>query len=158
MTAVSSLSRLPQRLIVFFARLAHGMTLGVRAAVIDGDGRVLLVRHTYAPGWHFPGGGVQPGETVEAALRRELMEEAGIALGERPEFFGLYLNRAISRRDHVALFVCRKWQRVLEPRLPTVEIAAAGFFPLDALPDGVSGGTRRRLAEILDGAERSAEW
>ena len=158
MTVLSPFLRLAQRLFMTFARLAHGMTLGARAAVIAADGRILLVRHTYAPGWHSPGGGVQAGETAEAAVERELMEETGIALGGRPRFFGLYFNRGVSRRDHVALFVCRGWSEARPPRLPTVEIAETGFFARDALPDGVSGGTRRRLAEILDGAERSAEW
>lgn len=158
MTVLAQFVRLPQRLVMAFARLAHGMTLGVRAAVFTADGRILLVRHTYAPGWHFPGGGVQAGETAAAAVERELLEEAGVALGERPQFFGLYFNRGASRRDHVALFVCRRWSQARQPRLPTIEIAETGFFAPDALPDGVSGGTRRRLAEIVEGAERSAEW
>ncbi len=158
MTALSPLARLPQRLVVAYARIVNGTTLGVRGAVFDGDGRVLLVRHTYVPGWHFPGGGVAPGETAEAALARELMEEGGIAVDGRPEFFGLYLNRAVSRRDHVALFVCRRWRQARQANYPSFEIAAAGFHAPDALPDGVTPGTRRRLDEILAGGERAAEW
>ena len=42
---------------VYFA-LSRGMTLGVRAACFDDAGRIFLVRHTYVPGWHMPGGGV----------------------------------------------------------------------------------------------------
>ena len=55
-----------------FSRVTRGMTLGVRAVVTDDRGRVLLVRHTYLAGWWLPGGGVDRGETTQAAVVREL--------------------------------------------------------------------------------------
>jgi 8-oxo-dGTP pyrophosphatase MutT (NUDIX family) len=131
------------------------MTLGVRAAVFDDDGRVFLIKHSYVAGWYFPGGGVEVGETMEVALGRELMEEGGIALEGPADLFGVYLNR---ERDHVALFVARQWTQPVPPRLPNFEIVDAGFFAPGDLPKGVSDGTRRRLAEILDNAVRSADW
>ena len=69
------------------------MTLGVRAVVLDGAGAVLLVRHGYVSGWHFPGGGVEPGETCEQALTRELMEETRVAVEGPARLHGLVLQR-----------------------------------------------------------------
>jgi len=149
--------RLPIRLFLQYASLRRGITLGVRGVALDDRGRVFLVRHSYVPGWYLPGGGVELGETVEAALIRELMEEGGIALGEAPELFGIYLNRAVSVRDHVVVYVCRRCRQVKPPHLPNLEILEAGFFAPDALPQGATEGTRRRLAEIA-GAARSPEW
>lgn len=140
------------------ARFRRGMTLGVRAAIFDGQGQVFLVRHSYVPGWYLPGGGVEPGETLAVALDRELMEEGGIALDEPAQLFGLYLNREISRRDHVALFVSHRWQQTRPPRLPNLEIVDCGFFPPEALPEETTAATRRRLEEIRAGAALSPEW
>jgi 8-oxo-dGTP pyrophosphatase MutT (NUDIX family) len=139
------------------ARYRRALTLGVRAVVLNGDNRVLLIKHSYTPGWHFPGGGVEPRETIAEALARELEEESGVTLAGEAELFGLYLNRR-SQRDHVAVFICRKWRQVRQPKLPNLEIIDCRFFPLDALPDDITEASRRRLAEILHGAPRSADW
>jgi ADP-ribose pyrophosphatase YjhB (NUDIX family) len=133
------------------------MTLGVRGVVLDDRNQVFLIRHTYVPGWHLPGGGVETGETALDALGRELREEARIALDETPQLFGVFFNRKISRRDHVLVYVVRRFT-VLEVKQPDREIAEAGFFPLDRLPDGTTVATRNRLAEILEGQPASANW
>jgi 8-oxo-dGTP pyrophosphatase MutT (NUDIX family) len=138
-------------------RFARGLTLGVRAVVIDREGRVFLVQHSYVAGWHLPGGGVEPGETTREALRRELAEEGNIVLDGEPELHGLYFNRRVSRRDHVALFVVRTFRQDAAP-VPNSEIVAHGFFPAEALPFETSGATRARLAEVLNGKPRSADW
>ena len=149
---------LPLRLHVILSRYRKAMTLGVRVVVFGEGPGVFLVRHTYTPGWHFPGGGVDPSETAAEAAARELDEEGGIRMDQPPELFGLYLNRAHAQRDHVAVFVCRSWTQARPPRVPNLEIAACRFFPVDALPDGTTEPTRRRLAEILHGAPRAADW
>jgi 8-oxo-dGTP pyrophosphatase MutT (NUDIX family) len=137
-------------------RLRRGMTLGVRGVVIDADGRVMLVRHTYAPGWLFPGGGVERGETALEAVIREVREETGIATTGAPVLHGLFANEENFRGDHVAVFLIRDFIR--EPWTPSREIAAAEFFAADALPDGTSAGTRRRIAELLHGASVGTRW
>lgn len=145
------------RLLHLYFRIVRGMTLGVRAVVLDDEGRVFLVRHTYTPGWHLPGGGVEVGETLEAALAKELREEGCIRLTGPAMLHGMFFNRAMSRRDHVAVFVAREF--VVESlKQPDLEIAESGFFPLDALPEGTTAGTRRRLGEVVERRMAGVDW
>jgi ADP-ribose pyrophosphatase YjhB (NUDIX family) len=145
------------RLMHRYWRFSRGVTLGVRAAALDADGRVFLVRHTYVPGWHLPGGGVEAGETARDALRRELREEACLEMTGEARLFGIYLNLNASDRDHVLLYVVRDF-RVLAAKAPDREIAEAGFFRLDALPAGVTPATGARLEEIEGARPPAAVW
>ena len=140
-----------------FLRMRRGMTLGAQGAVIDADNRVLLVRHSYRPGWFFPGGGVERGETLETALARELAEEVGVTLTEPAELHGVFANFTSFPGDHIALFVVRHWQR-RDGYYQRGEIAEAGMFTRDDLPEAIDAGTRIRLAEILEGAKRDRHW
>lgn len=146
-----------RRFLHLYWRFARGLTLGVRGLVIDGAGRVFLVKHSYVAGWHLPGGGVEPGETLATALARELREEGNIELGEPPLFFAVYFNRRVSRRDHVALYVVRSFHQTAAPQ-PNSEIVAHGFFAPDALPPDTSRATRERIAEVLDGRSVTELW
>jgi ADP-ribose pyrophosphatase YjhB (NUDIX family) len=137
--------------------LLRPMTLGVRGVVIDTENRVLLVRHSYTPGWHFPGGGVEPGETCEHALIREMQEEASVEIEPPLQLHGLFHNVHVSPRDHVAVYVARKF-RILGERKPDREILEARFFALDSLPEETTRATRARLAEILEGRALKATW
>src|ERR1700704_5469741 len=116
-----------RRMLHVYWRFARGMTLGVRALVVDQTGRVFLIKHSYVSGWHLPGGGVEPGETVADALARELKEEGNIDIVGPPTFHGLYFNRRVSGRDHIAVFVVREFRQDSPPQ-PDHEIEAHGFF------------------------------
>lgn len=140
-----------------YARSTRGMTLGVRGVVLDGAGRVLLVEHTYVGGWWLPGGGVDRGETLEDAVARELREEAAVEPTQRPALVSIHSNEPRFRGDHVAVFRIDHW-RALEHRPDPREIRDTGFFALDALPEGVTTGTRRRLAEAFNGVDSDPMW
>jgi len=141
----------------FYWRFSRPATLGTRAMVVDGTGRIFLVKHSYVEGWHLPGGGVETGETLLEALSRELAEEGNIRLGAAPQLFGIYFNKRISRRDHVALFIVRDFRQDGNPR-PNHEIVEHGFFSVDALPEDTTRATRARVAEVFGGAVISELW
>jgi len=145
------------RLFHFWFRLRRPMTLGVRALAFNAQGRLLLVRHSYVPGWHLPGGGVEAGDTLEETLAKELMEETNAQLCAAPRLLSVHFNRQTSRRDHVALYHC-PCVRQDEAKAADLEILEAGFFALDDLPDGVTPATLRRIAEWRGDAPISPDW
>ena len=146
-----------RRAMHLYWRFSRPATLGVRALVIDGQGRVFLVKHSYVDGWHLPGGGVETGETLTEALARELAEEGNIVLSAAPRLHGMYFNKRVSRRDHVALYIVRDFRQDESPQ-PDREIVAHGFFALSALPEDTARATRARIAEVFDGAAVSELW
>jgi ADP-ribose pyrophosphatase YjhB (NUDIX family) len=153
----TSLEPVLRRVFHLYWRFARGMTLGVRAVVLDSQNRVFLVKHGYVAGWHLPGGGVETGETFRDALRRELEEEGRIELTGEPALHGLFFNSHVSRRDHVAVYLVRHFRQDRPPE-PNREIIASGFFEADALPADTTNGTRRRISEVLEGQPLIATW
>jgi ADP-ribose pyrophosphatase YjhB (NUDIX family) len=143
------------------ARIARAgrwpLTIGVRIIVRDRADQVLLVRHTYAPGWHFPGGAIDRRETAADAAVRELREEALIEATSPPRLVGVYLSTVQKRSDHIVLYEAGEWRRA-EGKARPLEIAEVGFFPVRDLPKGTTGGTRRRVAELLGEAVPGTSW
>lgn len=145
------------RLKSFLSRRADIVTLGVQGIVVDEASRVLLIRHGYRPGWHFPGGGVEHGEDIEAALTREVLEETGVTIVKPPRLIGIYSHFDDFPGDHIILFLIRHWQRDVVPEA-NAEIAEHRFCALDDLPNGLSPGTSRRLKEVFDGVGQTPAW
>jgi ADP-ribose pyrophosphatase YjhB (NUDIX family) len=149
-------SRMLMRVVHIYFALARGMTMGVRAACFDAEGRVFLVRHSYVPGWHMPGGGLERNETAEEGLIKELREEGNLKVIGVPELFQVYFNTSASRRDHVVFY--RVTVEQTAPRLPDREIVECGFFAPDALPEGTTAATHRRLAELSGERQPDHFW
>ncbi|HXF60026.1 MAG TPA: NUDIX domain-containing protein [Caldilineaceae bacterium] len=130
------------------------VTLGVRLILISdetGIEQVVLVRHTYQPGWHLPGGAIHRGERPDQAAMREGVEEAGAHLLEPPRLLGVHSSFEYGQSNHVLTFVSRSFR--LERPTDRWEIADRAAFPLDDLPADVTAGTRRRIEEY-----RAGEW
>ena len=145
------------RMFHFYWRFSRGLTFGVRAVVLDGQGRVFLIKHGYAKGWHLPGGGVEAGETLLEALARELLEEGNIEMIAPPVLHGVFFHPLYSKRDHVTIYVVREFRQG-EKLAPNREIVAGEFFPVDALPADTTAGTRARIIEVLGGRPPADRW
>lgn len=141
------------RAVVLAKVLTSPAILGATGAVFDERGRLLLVRHSYAGGWRFPGGGVGRGEAPQAALLRELHEEVGLE-GGQVELVGFYVRTVVFVTDVIGFFRITGATIAFKPSL---EIREAAFFPLDALPPDTAPAVRRRVAE-LQGAPVSPFW
>ena len=151
-------ARLRGRLFHLYFLLRRPMTLGVRGLVHDtATNSVFLIRHTYVPGWQVPGGGVEIGETFVESLARELEEEGNITVLAAPLLKSIHLNKQATKRDHVGFYLIETFRQD-GPKLPDHEIAEAGFFPLDALPEGTTAATRRRISEVFGGEPASPYW
>ena len=139
-------------------RFSRPMTLGVRAIVENASGQVVLVRHSYTPGLYLPGGGVERGEPALHALKRELIEEAGVEMTGDAQLVGIYSNHAVFKNDHVLLYLIKSNQWKPCTRTSRGEINESLWIDPKHPPDDITPGNGRRLREIYNGASRCLYW
>jgi 8-oxo-dGTP diphosphatase len=118
--------------------------LAAAAVILDGEGRVLLVRHTYGRlNWEIPGGASDPGESVVETAVREVREEVGVqAVADR--LTGIYYDA--ERDAHHFVFRCHITDKAV-PAPSSAEISGCSYWPLDGLPRPISDFTTRRIRD-----------
>ena len=148
------LEPLLRNLLHLYWRFSRGLTIGVRGLVVDGTGRVFLVKHSYVAGWHLPGGGVEVGETLARRWRGSCAKRATSNLARRRNFSPSTSTGEFRARDHVALYVVRSFHQssaaAAEPRNRGARLFRCRM-PCRA---DTARGTRERIAEVLGGTQR----
>lgn len=139
MTAIQQMRRA-------FWFVARPEARGVHAVALTADGKVVLVRHTYAKGWRLPGGGVRRGEEPAEAVLRELEEEIGLSAWREIRLVLEFKHRPDFRRGHGALF--RIDGAEFSPRR-SLEIDATEMFDPDRLPPQATPFTRLMIEAAL---------
>lgn len=128
---------------------ARPVTPSVRILLVR-DRMTLLIHHSYASKWYFPGGSVQRGESLLAAAIREAREEVGAVVRSEPRLLGIYLSNRGGRSDHVVVYVSEDFD-LLGPPPRTWEIEGCAWFSLTNLPPNMQAGCRARVQEYLSG-------
>lgn len=116
--------------------------IGVNALVFD-DGRVLLAHRRDIDWWNLPGGGMEIGETLAEAVRREVREETGLEV-QVERLVGVYSKP--QKQEVVLTFRCRVTGGTLQA---TEESRACNYFPPDALPRNTLPKHRERIMDAL---------
>jgi len=122
--------------------------VGVYAVIFDG-GRVLLAHRRDIDWWNLPGGGMEAGETVEEATRREVREETGLEV-EVESLVGVYSKP--QKQEVVLTFRCRVTGGMLSA---TEESRECRFFVPKTLPENTLPKHRQRVEDALLNQQRA---
>ena len=113
------------------------------SALIFKDGHVLLAHRRDIDWWNLPGGGMEVGETVDEALRREVFEETGLVV-EIEQLVGVYSKP--QKQEVVLTFRCHVIGGVLTA---TTESLECRYFASDSLPANILPKHRQRVEDAL---------
>ena len=111
------------------------------SALIFEEGRVLLARRRDIDWWNLPGGGMEVGETVDEALRREVAEETGLEV-EVEQLVGVYSKP--QKQEIVLTFRCHITGGTLTA---TEETRECRYFAPEALPTNTLPKHRQRIED-----------
>lgn len=128
--------------------------VGAGVLAVGSDDELLLILRTDNGLWGLPGGALEPGESLEAAARRELAEETGLRAGELemitvlsgPELFYRYPN---GDEVHNVIAVYTAAQVIGTPRPCNTETSAVRRFPLSDLPENIDPIDRQVIDHYL---------
>lgn len=141
-------------------RFSRGLTLAVEAAVVDGEGRFILVRGPRERFWRLPGGPVEKGEAASEAVSRVLRSAVAIEPGGPAELFAVYRSPPHTGSDHVALMVVRGWSARTPNRHGARSRSARGevgsFSPAE-LPSDTDPVTAAHIGDVMRGAQTPDE-
>jgi 8-oxo-dGTP pyrophosphatase MutT (NUDIX family) len=121
---------------------------GAHAIALTPAGKIILVKLSYADGWHLPGGGRKAGESAEQNIVRELTEEIGMLAHDGLEDAYESTEGRDFRRDHASVFIARNVK--YRPRRWSLEIEEVIEVDVDALPADLSRRARRWIGAVRD--------
>ncbi len=121
-------------------------TFGAHALALTPDGKVILVKLRYAPGWRLPGGGIREGEDPATAVVRELREEIGLKSHGRVRSACALEEITSFKRDLASMLIVE--DVLYNPPRFSWEIEQVTEAPLDRLPAGLSPRTRAWIDAI----------
>lgn len=146
-TAVTAFHQ-ARRAVWFFTR-PH--TTGVHAIALTPQDKVVLVRLTYRPGWHLPGGMLDRGESEAEGVLREMREEIGLQGWTSCREVDRFTRRLDWKHDTVVLF---RVENVTYAPRRSLEIAEVAEFAPTALPEGLPESFAERVVRAIADASQ----
>ncbi len=131
-----------------WARASKAITAA--AILVDPQGQVLLVKHSYGPlNWEVPGGAAEPDETPTETAVREVVEETGLRVSAE-RLTGVYYEHQPAGREVLHfVFQCRLADETAIPQPSSGEITACRYWAPEVLPRPISDFTVRRIRDAL---------
>lgn len=134
-------------LLTIYWALFKVTTIGVRV-LVEHEGKVLLIKHSYRKGYYFPGGGVKRGEEFSQACIREVFEETGLVI-DKMQLVSVYRNFLESKNNCVLIYRAGSVINPQELKADGVEIVEAIWVNPTNPPKEASYYTKQALASLF---------